>query len=329
MVFKIRVYVFLNARYLAPIFLFYYFNRLMPFLYYLVLRPVSLLPAWVLYGISDGLYFVIYRLVGYRSGVVRTNIKNSFPEQDREKRLVIERQFYAHFCDLIVESIKAFSISKSELERRFVHRNPGLLQQYFDKGQHVTLVGGHSGNWELCAVSLALHLRHQPLALYTPLTNKFMNKKITQSRSRFGLWMRNYQEAKKIVKAEGVGPVVFIFAADQCPRTNQRPYWTEFLNQETGVQFGAEKFARDNQTPVVYGFIHKIKRGHYEMEYRPICDEPNGLEMGMISEAHTRMLEGDIRKEPAYWLWTHKRWKRKKKDFEEKSEDEEGLKSVA
>lgn len=286
----------------------------MPFLYYLILKPLSLFPSWALYGISNVLYFAVYRLVGYRKAVVRMNLNNSFPELSDESRLVIEREFYVHLCDLIVESIKAFSITKTELERRFVQRNPEIFQQYFDKGQHVTLVGGHSGNWELFAVSVALHLPHQPLALYTKLNNKFMNKKMTESRSRFGLWMKSYEEAKHIVKSHD-HPVTFIFGSDQCPKAFQKPYFTEFLNQETGVQFGTEKFARDNNTPVIYGFIHKLRRGYYEMEYALVCEQPNALPLGQISEMHTRMLEQDIRNEPSYWLWTHKRWKRKRKDF--------------
>lgn len=287
----------------------------MPFLYYLILMPISLLPSWVLYRISDFMYLVLYRIVGYRTRVVRMNIQNSFPEYTSEQKLSIEREFYRHFCDLVVESIKAFTISKNELQRRFFERNSDLFQKYFDNGQHVTLVGGHSGNWELFAVSVALHLPHQPVALYSALHNEFLNNKILKSRSKFGLWMKSYSEVKEMIKEDNERPLTIIFGSDQSPNIKQQPYWTEFLHQETGVQFGTEKFARDNNTPVIYGFIHKIKRGHYEMEYKLVCEHPNELPLGAITETHTRMLEENIRQEPAYWLWTHKRWKRKKIDF--------------
>ena len=297
----------------------------MRILYYLILLPVSILPNWALYRISDAMYWTVYRLVGYRTKVVRANIRNSFPDWPKEYCKGIEHKFYVHFCDMVVEAIKTFSISKKELAQRITHRNPGLLQEYFDKGQHITLVGGHYGNWELFIASTGMHFSHQPLALYTPLHNKFMNKKLTKSRSRFGVWMKGYQEAKEVVKSGTTGPVAFIFGSDQSPSITQKPYWTNFLCQETGVLFGAEKFARDNNTPVVYWFIHKMKRGCYEVEYRLLCEKPGSLEKGMITEAHTRMLEDDIRKAPAYWLWTHKRWKRNKSDFEayekEKNED--------
>lgn len=284
-------------------------------MYYFILKPLSWLPSWMLYRISDVMYILLYRLVGYRKKVVRTNIQNSFPELTKAKQIEIERKFYVHLCDLIIESIMAFSISKRELEERFVYRNPEIFKKYFDNNQHVTLIGGHYGNWELFAVSVGLQSQHQPIALFTPLSNKFMNHKMTKSRSKFGLWMKSYAEVKEIMKTESARPFIFCFVSDQCPHAAQQPYWTEFLNQETGVQFGAEKFSRDNKTPVIYGYIHKPKRGYYEVEYKLICEDPAELEMGMISEKHTRMLEEDIRNEPAYWLWTHKRWKRTKKDF--------------
>lgn len=288
----------------------------MSILYYLVLLPLSFLPTPVLYGLSNVLYAVIYSLHGYRREVVRTNLKNSFPEFSASELRVVERQFYHHFCDLLVESIKGFSITPTELNKRFQHRNKEIFDKFFQLGRPVTLVGGHSGNWEWLALSAALHLPHQPLAIYTPLQNAFMNDKILKSRSRFGLMMRSYAEVKQLLDSGLAKPALVIFGADQSPTLSQQPYWTTFLNQETGVQFGVEKFAVQYDAPVVYGFIHRLARGHYEIEYRLICENPRELPYGEITEAHTRMLESDIRKAPFNWLWTHKRWKRKKADYE-------------
>lgn len=288
----------------------------MRLLFYLVILPVSSMPTWFLYRLSDVMYVVMYRLIGYRKQVVRMNIENSFPNFTSQQCRQIERTFYVHFCDLIVESIKAFTISKSEVKKRFTHRNPELLAKYFKSGQHITLVGGHYGNWELFAVSIGMDIFHQPVALYTPLANAFMNTKILGSRSRYGLWMKSYSQVKQLVEADGEKPMAVIFGSDQCPKRTQQPYWLEFLNQETGVQFGTEKFARDYNTPVIYGVIHRLKRGHYETEYRLICEEPAALPVGSITELHTQYLEADIKANPPFWLWSHKRWKRKRKDFE-------------
>jgi Kdo2-lipid IVA lauroyltransferase/acyltransferase len=292
----------------------------MPVLFYLLVLPFSKLPSWLLYRVSDFAFIVLYRLVGYRKKVVRINIQNSFPGFTTRQHREIERTFYMHLCDLLVESVKVFTISKAEIQKRFTHRNPEIFDQYLANRQHVTLVGGHYGNWELFAVSIGMHIPHQPVALYTPLSNVYMNRKILASRSRYGLWMNSYEQVKQMVRDKNQSPVAVIFGSDQCPRLSQQPYWMEFLHQETGVQFGAEKFARDFNTPVIYGVIHRLKRGYYETEYRLVCEDPNELPMGDITKIHTRYLESDIMANPPYWLWTHKRWKRKKKDFDAKLE---------
>ena len=43
------------------------------------------LPFWILYGLADIAYVVIYYVVGYRKKVVKENLRNSFPEKtDKE-----------------------------------------------------------------------------------------------------------------------------------------------------------------------------------------------------------------------------------------------------
>jgi KDO2-lipid IV(A) lauroyltransferase len=295
----------------------------MTIFYYLVLIPFSKLPSKLLYGISNMAYYLLYYIFRYRRKVVNSNLSKSFPKLNKSDILKIEKTFFRHFCDLSIEVIKAFTISKKELDVRFIHKNPEMVNKYFEKGQHLTIVGGHYGNWELYAVSVAMHMPFRPVGLYTPLVNKFMNTKILESRGKYGLWLKAYPEVKEMMTDPDHERIAVIFGADQCPRYKQNPHWMEFLNQETPVNFGAEKFARDNNTPVVYGVINRLKRGHYEFEYKLICEDPKELPIGGITEAHTKLLEETINKEPPYWLWTHKRWKRSKVEFERRAKERE------
>lgn len=262
------------------------------------------------------MYVILYKTFSYRQKVVRTNLVNSFPEKSTKEIKAIEAKFYRHFCDIIIESIKAFSITQKEVSKCISFRNPEVVNKYAENGKDVVMVGGHFNNWELFAVAIAQPLKLRPIALFTPLTNAFMNEKITSSRSKYGLWMKRYAEVKEIMATEKELRKTIIFGTDQCPKRNQRPYFMEFLNQETAVQFGAEKFAKDNDMPVVYGVIHKMKRGVYEVEFRDVCDNPREQPHGKIMEIQTKMLEDDIKGDPAFWLWTHKRWKRNRADFE-------------
>lgn len=286
------------------------------FFYYLFLLPVSRLPFWLLYLISDFIYLILYRIIGYRKKVVRTNLQLSFPEKEMNEIRSIEKKFYSHLCDLIVESIKAFTISSEEAQKRMVNRNVSLINRFYKENKHVVMVGGHYGNWELYAITIGLGLEHEALALYTSLTNKFMDEKVRTSRSKYGLGMYSSVKIRNLIKANEKNLYAVIFAADQSPRKKQRSFWLKFLNQETGVQFGTEKFAINHNAAVVFGNIYKVKRGYYEVEYELICEDATNTEYGFITKNHTERLEKIIQENPEYWLWSHKRWKHQRPEGE-------------
>lgn len=283
-------------------------------LYYLIILPISKLPFKVLHLISGVLFFVVYHVIGYRRKVVRANISNSFPEKSNKEILAIEKEFYWHLSDLIVESLKTFDISAEDALIRMKVRNPELVNAFFDKGKSVTAIAGHNGNWELYAVACAMQLKHKTGAYYTQLSSGFFEKLMKENRCRFGLNLVPTSVKNGLPIPSDI-PTFSIFAIDQCPRLSQKAYWMEFLNQETGVQFGAEKFAREHNTPVVLGNITKVKRGYYEIEYYLICENPSELPLGGILEKGTRLIEEKIREQPAYWLWSHKRWKHRREDY--------------
>ncbi|MEQ8909127.1 MAG: lysophospholipid acyltransferase family protein [Vicingaceae bacterium] len=290
-------------------------------LYYLFLLPLSKLPFGALYVLSDLTYFVLYKLVGYRTKVVRGNIERSFPKKSKEEVLRVEREFYKHLCDVIVEGIKGFSISKKQAQKRMKQRNPELINQFYDQGKQVILAGGHYGNWELFAVAIGMALEYKTLALYTPLKNQFMDQKVRGSRSKYGLQMMPINEIKKKLNSKLGDLYTIIFGADQSPRKSQKAYWMSFLDQETGVQYGTEKFAKEYKAAVVFGNIHRIKRGHYEVAYQLICEDASKTEYGYVTQAHTKLLEKEIRQKPEHWLWSHKRWKHKRPDDMPMNED--------
>ena len=285
-------------------------------LFYLVILPISKLPFGVLYLISDFLYLVLYKVIGYRTKVVRANLENSFADKSGAEIKELEAKFYSHLCDLVVESLKAFSISLEDAKRRMKDRNIEIVNQYHKQGRQVVLVGGHYGNWELFAITIGATTEHETIALYTPLKNEFINEKITESRSKYGLGMLSIKEIKSKLTDINSGLYAIIFGADQSPRKTQRVYWMKFLNQETGVQFGTEKFAKEFNAVVIFTNIYKVKRGYYELQYDVITEQPNEEELGYISKTHTQMLEKVIQAQPEYWLWSHKRWKHRRPEGE-------------
>ncbi len=215
-------------------------------------------------------------------------------------------------CDLIVESVKLFSIKEEQINARFVVNNPEVLQPYFDAGKDVIIVGGHYNNWEMLAAGIDQQVPHDTVGLYTKLSNPFFDKKMKSSRSAFGLRMVTTKDSFAYFKEKHTTPRMTIFGADQSPTYSKNVHWTTFLNQDTAVALGTERFAKKYNMPVVYGAINKVKRGHYSLDISILCENPTDTKDGEITELHTKKLEQQIIAQPEYWLWTHKRWKRKR-----------------
>ena len=272
------------------------------------------MPFFMIYGLSNFTFFWLYRVAGYRKKVVFKNLKNSFPEKSEEELKGIMTRFYRHFCDLIFEALKGFTISEKQITKRMVFKNPEVLDKFADQGKDVVLVGGHYNNWELFAVGMGPVAKHIPVGIYKPLKNKFFDGKMRGTRERYGMRMVPMKMTKKFFETPSERSKALIFGADQSPSNPYRCYWTTFLNQDSGVFLGPEKYARDYNIPLVYGTINKIKRGYYEVDYKEVNENPNDHEPGWITEQHVKWLERDIVEKPEYWLWTHKRWKKEKPD---------------
>ena len=90
----------------------------------------AFLPMPVLYALSDILYVLIYRVIRYRLRVVRRNMEASFPDKSEIELRRLEKAFYHHFADYIVETIKLAHISPEEVLRRAHIKNPDCLLSF-------------------------------------------------------------------------------------------------------------------------------------------------------------------------------------------------------
>lgn len=281
------------------------------FFFYVVLIPISYLPFPVLYLISDGLYFILYKLVGYRKKVVFQNVSKSFPQKTKAEQMKIVSHFYSHLCDLVVESVKVFTISEQHVRARFKFVNPDFADRFYDEGKSVIIAGGHINNWELFAVAIDSEIKHRTVALYKRLNNKFFDDMMRATRGKYGLKMVPTREAREeFERKDGVKAVIFGF--DQSPRNEYTSYWATFLNQDTAMNFGVEKYAKEFNYPVLYGRINKLRRGHYSFEFTEAIENPQQTEYGYITRRINQLLEQDIMNAPQFWLWSHKRWKMKR-----------------
>jgi len=280
----------------------------------LFLYLTSLLPFWLLYIISDVLFVIIYHIVHYRRAVVQQNLANAFPEKTEKERQDIERKYYHYLADLIVETVKMITVSEKQIQKRVVSTNAGLVHEYFAKGKSIIAVAGHYCNWEMAALNFNFVTDKRFMIVYKPLNNEIFNDFFIQIRSRFGgqpiamkQTMRKMVEYRKEL-------TVSVLVGDQTPGVNEVNYFTTFLNQPTAVFLGIEKISKTIDAAVVFYDMKRVKRGYYTYTLVPLTENPKQTAEHELTEMHVQYLEGMIRKEPQYWLWSHRRWKFKPED---------------
>ena len=155
--------------------------------YYIFVIPLSYLPLVVLYAIMDIFYLLLITIIPYRKKVIIQNIERSFPNKTKSEKAKIKRQFYRHLTQLLAESVKGLSISESELKRRITVKNPEIMDKLHANGKNVLLVSGHYNNWEIAAMAFDVSVPHHAIGIYTPLNDKFFDKKFGESRTKYGV----------------------------------------------------------------------------------------------------------------------------------------------
>ncbi|SKB54844.1 KDO2-lipid IV(A) lauroyltransferase [Parapedobacter luteus] len=274
---------------------------------------ISLLPFWVLYAFSNVLYLLLYYVIGYRKAVVYENLRNAFPEKTDSERRQIARKFYRFLPDLIVEAVKMRSISAEAVEKRIVIHQKEELERHFRAGKGVIGVTAHYANWELGIHRLSLLTENPVLIIYKPLHNQTVDLIYNAIRGRFGATMVPMKQTLRKIIAHRQQPHISIFVADQTPMYKDSNYFIPFLNQDTLVYTGAEKIAKMTNFPVVFCHIDRVRRGHYSCTFTTLVENPAEVPGHGITDIHNKFTEDIIRRKPEWWLWSHRRWKRKPK----------------
>ena len=274
---------------------------------------LGIIPFRAMYVFSDFLAFLLRNVLRYRYKVILKNIYQSDLEiDDREKKKLV-RDIYKNLSDIIVEGIRSFTMSETSVLKRHKVLNPELVLPFYERKQSLILVTGHICNWEWGSLSAGLYTPYHITAFYKPLKNPYIDRFLGRSRSRFGTTLASIKETGASFERQKGTPTLFLMAADQSPSKVQYAHWVKFLGRDTAFLHGPERHSRINDLPVLFTDIKRVKRGYYEIKLSVLTDEPNKLPEGEITRRYAATLEQVIKENPSKWLWSHKRWKHKRK----------------
>lgn len=266
------------------------------------------IPFWLLYPISDGIAFLLGRIIGYRRKVVEDNLRKCFPEKSEGEIKQLRDAFYKNFTDVMLETLKAFGMNEKDFRERMVVTNPEFFDSYAAKGISAMATTSHICNWEWALLGTSIACSTQMDALYKPLASKFFDSLMLSLRTRFGAHLipdlqvlRDQAKRRNMVR-------MLCTVADQTP-AKEAPHQYRFLNRDTLFFAGPEKLAVAMNMPVIFAHIIRVKRGYYELTYLPVAEPPYDKTDPKIIERYAKVAEANILQQPANWLWSHKRWK--------------------
>ncbi|MDO5980716.1 lysophospholipid acyltransferase family protein [Flavivirga spongiicola] len=290
----------------------------MQFLIYIIVYPflwsISKLPFRLLYIVSDGLYILLYHVIGYRKKVVNNNLKLVFPNKTEKEITTIRKKFYKHLCDMFLEMAKTMSISKKELKKRFKITNPEELKRLESLNKSVILIFGHYASWEWSIV-LQNYINFKGLAVYKKLANQHFDKLVRDIRSKFNTQLISTKETTSIInhnEAKGIKSITG-FLSDQSPRLSKDVYWNRFMGIKVPCFTGGERLAKKLDLTTAYLKVNKVKRGFYEAEIVTLAEDSNKYKDYELTDLFLKEVEKQIYKAPEYYFWTHKRWKHREK----------------
>ncbi len=288
----------------------------MQFLAYILIYPIlwliSILPFRLLYAFSDFIFVWIYYIFGYRKAAVKGNLRLAFPNKSEQELQVIMKGFYHHLCDMILESIKSLSITESQIIKRFKFTNLDEIEQFQKENRSIIAICGHYASWEWI-VTLQKYMNFKGYGVYKKLKNPYFDRLAKRIRGKYKSYLITTKETIPTLVRSNKNGELFLcgMAADQSPKLKKAYHWNEFMGVKVPVHTGAEMISKRLNLPVVFLDVKKVKRGHYEATFETIAKDPKSFNDYEITDRFLKLVEQQIRRDPQYYLWTHKRWKHK------------------
>jgi KDO2-lipid IV(A) lauroyltransferase len=248
----------------------------------------------------------------YRRKIVLDNLKNAFREWDTKQIKQVQKSFYRRFALNLLQSAKTYSLTKKAVENRIPFHLSDGAEKIIRSGAPFLAISGHINCWELGVAGLSYITSEGVVGVFKPLRNKSLNAIVKYYRGRHGMEMVAMKSiARKIIRYRGQGKC-FGMIADQTPLNTETAVWTSFFHRNTPFYPGPERLSRKYDLPVLYWRVVRVKNNAYELKVDVLAEKPLEMREGEIVDRFAKMLEADIYRDPACWLWSHRRWKRAK-----------------
>ncbi len=283
--------------------------KYLQFLFFRMLCGIlTFLPLSRLSYLKHFTYFLLSKVLKYRSKVIDINLNMAFPNKSDSQKSSIKSKFYQYLSSNIVESVKGLADPSAINKEQFVIRNPEIFDPYLNSGKSVLVVSAHFQNWEWGFLASAPQFNHEVVIIYKKSKNPHFENFIKQRRSSKGVRPLEMNLFTSFLSEHKDQAKIYILMSDQNPSNKKSSIQVDFFGQETICLKGPELISKRYKMPLFLFETEKMKELSYAVSIKLIEERFEGAR-GLLTQKYMSAIEEMIRKTPNAWLWSHKRWK--------------------
>jgi len=238
-------------------------------------------------------------------------LARSFPEKTPDEHRAIYAAMCRHQALNLVEILRFAGGREEEIRARIEVNGEEVVKQALERGKGVLVLIAHFGNYDLMGL-FASRLLGYPVTIITKtLKNQRLNELWWELRQKAGLkTLPSHNAYRACVRALRRNELVG-FMLDQ-NRPSGQGVFVDFFGKPASTTPGLAMMSAQTGAPVVPVFMRRRPDGRHVLEALPVIEPPPDRKeetLRACTAAYTKIIEDEIRRDPAQWMWLHKRWK--------------------
>jgi len=271
----------------------------------------AILPIGLVLFIARGIGTLQYYLDKKHRAIAHKNLKLAFSGEKTPEELerILKKNFQS-FAQNFAELLCLGRINKAHVEKYVSIEGHEHIERAFKRGKGIIFTGAHEGSWELSNAAIGL-LGYKFSIVAEIQKNKLLNALLDRYRQNKGYgvipintMMRSI--IKNLKNNEAVGVVIDHGGMED-------GMLVEFFGKSAWTPTGAVRLAIKYNAALLLGFVYRVSGpSHRLLILPPVEIEQTGdLEKDVYNNLKriNGLVEGLIRKHPAEYLWSYKRWK--------------------
>jgi Kdo2-lipid IVA lauroyltransferase/acyltransferase len=280
-------------------------------LFMLTVYVARLFPRKLFLKIGRSFGSLAYFLDSRHRKIALSNISKALPELSKEegKQAIQEcYRFFGMYLFDLLHSIRGYS---PEFLEKCEYKGLEYLAAAYAKKKGVLLFTAHYGAWEVNAQ--ANSYKGFPLnVIARKLDNPHLEKLLTKFRTTRGNGVIDKKDGfRPMLRTlkDGKGIAILI---DQNVTTEDRIF-VNFFGRPASTTPALALLKLKTDADIIPCFAMPLPDGRYRFCYgEPVPVDLSGdrkEDIYRITQACTKIIENEIRRQPQYWLWMHRRWK--------------------